>query len=91
MFDFKNKKSIACLIIMLISLAVMLITFYATDSLLGDKEFSYIDSETEFFAFDRNEFKRACCRTDDDALLKQTLYIFILRRIQYAHFFDKTR
>ena len=101
---------------MLISLAILLIVFYATDGLLGDKEFSEythddwsiamlplsiiivsgvstlafaliiiipmiwkypalmdyvtnrkfadIDLETEFLAFDHNEFKRACCRTE---------------------------
>lgn len=40
MFNFKNKKSKICFIGMLISLAILLITFYATDGLLGDKEFS---------------------------------------------------
>lgn len=40
MFDFKNKKSRMYLISMLISLAILLIVFYATDGLLGDKEFS---------------------------------------------------
>ena len=40
MFDFKNKKSRICFIGMLISLVVLLIVFYATDGLLGDKEFS---------------------------------------------------
>ena len=116
MFDFKNKKSKICFIGMLISLAILLIVFYATDDLLGDKEFSEytsddwsiailplsiitvsfistlvfaliiiipmiwmypalinyttnkkfadIDLETEFLAFDHNEFKRACCRTE---------------------------
>ena len=40
MFDFKNKKSRICFFGMLISLAVMLVVFFATDGLLGDKEFS---------------------------------------------------
>ena len=40
MFDFKNKKSRICFVGMLISLAILLIVFYATDGLLGDKEFS---------------------------------------------------
>ena len=40
MFDFKNKKSRICFIGMLISLAILIIVFYATDGLLGDKEFS---------------------------------------------------
>ncbi len=40
MFNFKNKKSRVCFIGMLISLAILLIVFYATDGLLGDKEFS---------------------------------------------------
>lgn len=38
MFDFKNKKSRICFIGMLISFAILLIVFYATDGLLGDKE-----------------------------------------------------
>lgn len=115
MFDFKNKKSRICFIGMLISFAILLIVFYATDGLLGDKEFSEythddwtvamlplsiiivslistfvfaiiiiipilckytafidymrkkkfadIDEGTEFFVFDHNEFKRACCRS----------------------------
>jgi len=40
MFNFKNNKSRICFIGMLISLAILLIVFYATDGLLGDKEFS---------------------------------------------------
>ncbi|MBE6643541.1 MAG: hypothetical protein E7615_07805 [Ruminococcaceae bacterium] len=40
MFDFNNKKSRICLICLLISFAIMTIVFYATDDLLGDKEFS---------------------------------------------------
>ena len=116
MFDFKNKKSRICFWGMLISLAILLIVFYSTDGLLGDKEFfeythddwstamlplsiiivsgistllfaliiiipliwkypalmdyvvrkkfADIDLDTEFFVFDHNEFKRACCRTD---------------------------
>lgn len=40
MFNFKNKKSRICFIGMLISLAILLIVFYATDGLIGDKEFS---------------------------------------------------
>ena len=40
MFDFRNKKSRICFIGMVISLAILLIVFYATDGLLGDKEFS---------------------------------------------------
>ena len=40
MFDFKNKKSRICFIGMLISLAILLIVFYSTDGLLGDKGFS---------------------------------------------------
>lgn len=40
MSDFKDKKSKICFIGMLISLAILLIVFYATDGLLGDKEFS---------------------------------------------------
>lgn len=99
-----------------VSFAVLFIVFFATDGLLGDKEFSEytrddwsvamlpllimiisgistlvfalmiiiplilmypalmhymttvkffdIDSDTEFLAFDHNEFKRACCRTE---------------------------
>lgn len=117
MFSFKNKKSRICFAGMLISLAILLIVFYATDGLLGNKEFSEytyddwsiamlplsiiivsgistlafalviiipliwmypalmdyginkkfsdIDPGTEFFAFDHNEFKRACCRTEE--------------------------
>ena len=45
MFDFKNKKSKICFIGMLISLAILLIVFYATDDLLGDKEFSEYTSD----------------------------------------------
>lgn len=40
MYDFKNKKSRICFVGMLISLVILLIVFYATDGLLGDKEFS---------------------------------------------------
>ncbi len=40
MFNLKTKKSKICLLGMLISLAILLIVFYATDGLLGDKEFS---------------------------------------------------
>lgn len=40
MFDFNNKKSRICFIGLLISLMTLLIVFYATDGLLGDKEFS---------------------------------------------------
>jgi len=40
MFRFKDKKSRVCFIGMFISLAILLIVFYATDGLLGDKEFS---------------------------------------------------
>ena len=40
MSDFKDKKSKICFVGMLISLAILLIVFYATDGLLGDKEFS---------------------------------------------------
>lgn len=40
MLNFKNKRSRVCFIGMLISLAVLLIVFYTTDGLLGDKEFS---------------------------------------------------
>ena len=40
MFNVKNKKSKICFIGMLISLVILLIVFYATDGLLGDKEFS---------------------------------------------------
>lgn len=40
MFNLKNKKSRICLLGMLISLAILLIVFYTTDGLLGDKEFS---------------------------------------------------
>ena len=119
MFDFKNKKSRICFVGMLISLAILLIVFYATDGLLGDKEFSEythddwsiamlplsiiivsgvstlafaliiiipmiwkypalmdyvtnkkfsdIDFGTEFLAFDHNEFKRACCRSESQS------------------------
>lgn len=116
MFSFKNKRSRICFIGLLVSAAIMLIVFYATDGLLGDKEFSEytkadwsiailplvilavsfvstmvfafiiiipmillypslvkyvaqikfsdLEPETEFIAFDHNEFKRACCRTE---------------------------
>lgn len=40
MFDFKNKKFRFCFICLFISLSVLLIVFFATDGLLGDKEFS---------------------------------------------------
>lgn len=40
MFNFKNKSSRICFIGMVISLLILLIVFYATDGLLGDKEFS---------------------------------------------------
>lgn len=40
MFSLKNKKTRICFFGMLISLAVLLIVFFATDGLLGDKEFS---------------------------------------------------
>ena len=116
MFNFKNRKTRICFIGMLISLAILLLVFSATDGLLGDKEFSEythddwkiamlplsiiiisaistlvfltimiipliwiypalvdyvsnkkfsdIDVETDFLAFDHDEFKRACCRTE---------------------------
>ena len=37
---FNNKRTKICLLGTLISLAVLLITFFATDSIFGDKEFS---------------------------------------------------
>ncbi|MBE7064881.1 MAG: hypothetical protein E7384_03590 [Ruminococcaceae bacterium] len=40
MFDLKNKKSKICFLGMLISLVILLIVFFATDGLTGDKEFS---------------------------------------------------
>ena len=40
MFNLKSKKSRICFIGMLVSLVILLIVFYATDGLLGDKEFS---------------------------------------------------
>lgn len=40
MFSFKDKKSRICFIGMLVSLAVLLIVFCATDGLMGDKAFS---------------------------------------------------
>ncbi len=40
MFSFKNKKSRICFIGLLISLTIMIIVFYATDGVLGNKEFS---------------------------------------------------
>ena len=118
MFNFRDKKSRTYFFGMLISVAILLIVFYSTDNLTGDKEFSEytpedwsiailplsimavsaistlvfaliilipiiwrypalmdymanrkfsdVDSGTEFFAFDHNEFKRACCRTDTE-------------------------
>ncbi len=39
-FDFKNKKFRICLFGAIISLTVLIIVFFATDGLLGDKEFS---------------------------------------------------
>lgn len=118
MFSFNSKKSRICFIGMLSSLAILLIVFYATDGLLGDKEFSEytyndwsiamlplsiiivsaisalifaliiiiplickypalmdyvtrkkfadIENGTEFLVFDKNEFKRACCRSESN-------------------------
>lgn len=40
MFNLKNKRTKICLLCMLISLAILVVVFYATDGLLGDKEFS---------------------------------------------------
>lgn len=40
MFDFMNKKTKICLIGLCISLAILLIVFFATDDLTGEKEFS---------------------------------------------------
>ncbi len=40
MFDWKNKKSRFHFWGMVISLAILLIVFYATDGWTGDKEFS---------------------------------------------------
>lgn len=40
MLGFKKKKLRICLIVMLVSLAVMLSVFYATDDMTGDKDFS---------------------------------------------------
>ena len=45
MFNLENKKHRTCLIMLLISLAIMLITFFATDGLTGDKEFSEYTQE----------------------------------------------
>ena len=39
-YMFNNKRTKICLLGTLISLAVLLITFFATDSIFGDKEFS---------------------------------------------------
>lgn len=39
MLRFRNKKQKFCFLAMVISLAILLIVFYATDGLLGDKEF----------------------------------------------------
>ena len=40
MFNFMNKKTKICLIGLCISLAILLIVFFATDDLTGDKDFS---------------------------------------------------
>jgi len=40
MFDFMNKKTKICLIGLFISLTILLIVFFSTDNLTGDKEFS---------------------------------------------------
>ena len=45
MFNFKNKKDRFCFFAMLISLAIMLIVFIATDGITGDKEFSEYTQE----------------------------------------------
>ena len=45
MFSLKNKRSRICLWAMLISLAVLLLVFYATDDITGDKEFSQYTRE----------------------------------------------
>lgn len=117
MFDFKNKKSKFCFFGMIISLVILVIVFYSTDGLLGDKEFSEytyddwsvdmlplaimivfavatlvfaflivipmifkypaladylknkkfsnLELNTRFLVFDHNEFKRACCRPEN--------------------------
>lgn len=44
-FDFQNKKFKICLWGTLISLAVLCVVFFATDGLLGDKEFSEYTQE----------------------------------------------
>ncbi len=118
MFGLKNKKNRVCFILALISLAIYLIVFFASEDLNGTKEFSEytaeewsvvilplvimavtaitsvvlllvillpyfmalpaindyvlhkkfseIDDNTEFLIFDFDEFKRACCRLDDN-------------------------
>ena len=40
MYNWKNRKFQICLWGMLISLVILSVVFYATDGLLGDKEFS---------------------------------------------------
>lgn len=45
MFNLENKKHRTCLILLLISLAILLFTFFATDGLTGDKEFSEYTQE----------------------------------------------
>lgn len=136
MFNLKSKRSKICFIGMLISLTVMLITFFATDDLLGDKEFSEythqdwsiaifplsilaisgisalifsiiilfsmilaspslikyvtkikfsdIDIGTEFIVFDHNEFKRACCRIDEQSGLWISIKEYNLRTRKWA-------
>ena len=45
MFNLENKKHRTCLILLLISLEILLFTFFATDGLTGDKEFSEYTQE----------------------------------------------
>lgn len=45
MFNLGNKKHRTCLILLIISLAILLFTFFATDGLTGDKEFSEYTQE----------------------------------------------
>ena len=48
---------------------IIMVSFIRMCPVLADytanQKFAHIDADTEFFAFDHNEFKRACCRTQN--------------------------
>lgn len=58
-------SGVVTLVFALIIIIPMFLMYPALINYVTNKKFSDIESGTEFFAFDHNEFKRACCRTEN--------------------------